>query len=405
MRKQLIISLCILVFLALATTLVILYGRGYRFGTKSGKPDFFGTGLLVVTSIPDGAAVLINGHLTTATNNTINLSPGNYTVKIFKDGYFPWEKQMTIHKEVVTKAEALLFPSAPKLESITSTGITNPVLDPTQTKIAFTVASQSAQKNGVYVIDMGSRPVISLQNTSSQITDDTTDAFSTAQISWTPDAKNLLATISAAPKSLTEYLLDSTSFNQHPKDVTETLPTLQTTWEKDKQIKARAQMETLRPQLRTIVENNFNIISWSVDETKILYQATGSATIPRIITPPLIGANQTPEARSLEKDNVYVYDIKEDKNFKILDASKAIKLGDLLAHQSLQWFSDGIHLIYVHDKKIDIMEYDASNLTTIYAGPFVDNYVFPWPTGGKIVMLTNLNNESIPPNLYTVSLK
>ncbi len=133
MRKQLLISFAILFLMVIATTIIILYGKGYRFGFDTGTPAISGTGLLVVTSSPDGAQVFVNGHLTTATDNTINLAPGDYDVKIFKDGYFPWQKKIAIKKEVVSKADALLLPTAPKLESITNAGVFNPLLDPTQT--------------------------------------------------------------------------------------------------------------------------------------------------------------------------------------------------------------------------------------------------------------------------------
>src|SRR5258708_27270290 len=119
MRRQVIISLSILLFLAIATIAVILYAKGYTFGFQSGKPEFSGTGLLVATSIPDGAQVFINEHLTTATDNTINLPPGQYAVKIYKEGYSPWMKTILVQKEVVAKAEALLFPTAPNFEPIT----------------------------------------------------------------------------------------------------------------------------------------------------------------------------------------------------------------------------------------------------------------------------------------------
>src|SRR5260221_6544230 len=177
MRKQLLLSLGILAFLALATIMVILYGEGYRFGFN-GKPEVVGTGLLVATSSPDGAQVFVNNHLTTATNNTINLFPGTYSVKIFKDGYFSWQKQIVVQKEVVAKAEALLFPTAPQLASLTQTGVSHPVIDPTLTKVAFTVASQSVRKNGIYIFNLGNHSLISLQGGATQIADDTTDTFS-----------------------------------------------------------------------------------------------------------------------------------------------------------------------------------------------------------------------------------
>src|SRR5690348_12777929 len=90
MKRQIFISLLILLFLGVGTVVAIFYGKGYSLDFTSGKGFLKGTGLLVATSVPDGAQVFINDHLTTATNNTINLPPGEYKVKIFKDGYFPW---------------------------------------------------------------------------------------------------------------------------------------------------------------------------------------------------------------------------------------------------------------------------------------------------------------------------
>lgn len=398
MRRQFIISLSIFVFLVLATVIVVIFGKGYRFGFDKNKIALAGTGLLVAKSVPDGAQVFVNGHLTTATDNTINLFPDQYSIRIYKEGYFPWEKKIKIQKEVVAKAEALLFPTAPKLESITASGVENPSLDPSQTRIAYTVASQSsALKNGVYVLDMSSRPILTLQSSSTQVANDTLDSFSKAQLSWSPDGQELVATISASASNAaaadTTYLLDANSFNESPIDITATLIGVHNTWEKDILEKDQSRLATLKTKLLTMTTQNFNIIAWSPDETKILYFASQSATLPIIIQPRLIGIDSTAEERTLREKDIYVYDIKEDKNFK-LDVDR-----------DLQWFSDSKHIIYVHDKKIEIMDYDGTNATTIYAGPFVDNYVFPWPNGSKMVILTNLGNPAILPNLYTISLK
>ena len=69
------------------------------------------------------------------------------------------------------------------------------------------------------------------------------------------------------------------------------------------------------------------------------------------------------------------------------------------------WFTDSKHLIYVRDKELKIVEYDGLNETTVYAGPFIESYIFPWPDATKILFLTNLGNSRITPNLYTISLK
>lgn len=395
--KKILFSLAILIFLITATVILILFGRGYRLDFDGFKPDISGTGLLVATSNPDGAQVFVNNHLTTATNNTINLIPGEYEIRIFKQGYFPWKKHLKIEKGVVTKAEALLFPTAPKLESITNTGVDTAVIDPSQTKLAYTVSSQSAKKNGIYILDMTAKPILTLQGFSTQIVEDTLGIFSKAQISWTPDGSSIIATTSSQiPK--TTYLLRADTLNQNPSDITETLATTSLVWQKQLLDKHRSQIDSLPKELRKFADDNFNIIAWSPDELKILYRASKQTTLPVIIKPPLIGVNSTPEKRSLKPQEVYVYDVKEDRNYKILDYKEGVE-------KALSWLSDSKHIIFVHDQKVEIMEYDGKNVTTIYAGPFVDSFVFPWPDGTKIVILTNLGNKDTAPNLYTIGLK
>ena len=400
MKKQLLISLGVLFFLILGTIAVVLYGTGYRFGLGKNGPQVTGTGLLVATSTPDGAQVLVDGHLTTATNNTINLQPGTYDVKILKDGYFPWEKHIVVQDQVVSKAEALLFPKAPKLESITDSGVANPVIDPSHTKITYTVSSQSATQNGIYVLNLQNQSLLTLQSGTTQIVNDTIDTFSQATLQWSPDGQSILATIPKANGTKSIYLLSANGMNTTPQDVTVTIQSVKDQWAKQVAEKEQSQLGTLRPVLMKLARDNWKVLEWSPDQTKILYEASSSATIPQIIEPALIGTNSTIEQRTIQPGAVYVYDTKEDKNFLIVGSDK--KFGQ---DYKLTWFPDSKHLIYVHDKKIDLQEYDGTNDTTIYAGPFIDSDVFPWSDGTKVVMLTDFNNSAATPNLYTIGLQ
>lgn len=405
MMKKAIVYVVTIIFLIVATITVILYGRGYNFNFGDGKIGILGTGLLAATSQPDGAGIYINNHLTSATNNTISLAPGEYDVKISKSGYSTWNKKIKIEKEVVSSIYALLIPIAPKLDNVTQTGVSNPVLDPTRTKIAYTVSSSDdSRKNGVYILDMGLRPILTLQSSSSQIADDTIDNFSKARLSWSPDAKEIMATISAGIDDETTYLL-KTGFNENPQDITATLTSVGSIWKEQKNTQDKSQLLGFKTNLQNLIKEHFAVLSWSEDETKILYTASKSATLPLIIEPPLIGTNSTPEVREIKEGSVYVYDIREDKNFKILDIMPEHASQDFINTFPLNWFADSKHLLFVAEKKIDIMDYDGQNKTTIYAGPFTDNYVFSWPDGSKILMLTNLGNPTIFPNLYTIGLK
>src|SRR5258705_12341030 len=106
-KRQLFLSLFVLTLLIIATSLVILYGKGFRLSFFNGEPKLSKTGILQATSTPTGAQVYINNNLEGATDNAINLPPGKYTVKITKDGYNDWQKDVDITREVVTSLDAL----------------------------------------------------------------------------------------------------------------------------------------------------------------------------------------------------------------------------------------------------------------------------------------------------------
>src|SRR3989339_1043694 len=122
------------------TYLVIQLAKGYR---PSRQGVVKGTGLLAANSFPNGAQVFLNGKLTTATDNTLNMEPGEYEIEIKKDGYASWKKLMHIEKELVTQTNATLFPIAPSLTPLTLTGSMNISPSPDGQKIAFYVASAS----------------------------------------------------------------------------------------------------------------------------------------------------------------------------------------------------------------------------------------------------------------------
>ncbi|MBI5465025.1 PEGA domain-containing protein, partial [Candidatus Gottesmanbacteria bacterium] len=90
--RKFFFPILIIAILAFATVVVIAFGRGYRpdFSKKTISP----TGLLVATSDPDGAQIWLDGNLKSATNTTLTLPPGWYTVKLLKEGFHPWEKKM-----------------------------------------------------------------------------------------------------------------------------------------------------------------------------------------------------------------------------------------------------------------------------------------------------------------------
>ena len=91
-KTRVLLFLLSLIVVPIGTYFLILFAKGYRPNLPEKKLD--PTGLLVATSTPDGAQILVNGKVTSATNTTLSLSPATYEIEIKKDGFQPWKKTL-----------------------------------------------------------------------------------------------------------------------------------------------------------------------------------------------------------------------------------------------------------------------------------------------------------------------
>lgn len=392
------ITTTLLILALIATTLaVIAFGRGYRF--NPGQKNLSSTGLLVASSDPTGAQVWLDGNLKTATNNTLALSPGWYQVKITKEGFLSWEKKLRIQGEVVTETQTMLFPSTPSLSPLTTSGVIAPVLSPDGTKIVYAIPLKTGSTNeisvkaGLWVFNLNSQPLgfsrdpLLLAKSSSGLD------FAQGIFAWSPDSKQILVSIGA-----NRYLLEGEKTSTAVPLSWDGWKNLLKDWAFLEKEKETEKMILLPPEMAKIATESAKIFAFSPDEKKLLYQATASATLAQFLTPAPIATNSTPEVRTLKPGATYVYDLKEDKNFEIQ------KDGALLS-----WFPSSRHLIAVESDKISLMEYDGTNKSTVYNGPF-EKFVGPSPSGGKLLVLTSYNRPTGPQisgmaNLYSINLR
>ncbi len=388
-------TFCIIIAIS---TAIIAFGRGYRLNLN--KPtELFPTGLISTTSDPVGAQVLINGVLKTATNNSLSIDPAWYTVQIRKEGFIPWEKKLRVQGEVVARADAFLFPTSPSLSPITTSGVLSPTLSPDGTMIAFLLPSEATtngiKKTGLYTLELADRPLTG-RNRDPKLVIELPPAFlfTKATILWSPDGRQIIVSTGT---NATLYDLSRTP----PLGTLMTplsLNTLKDNWHTEQAARDRQKLSAFKQPFIDVATTSARLLSFSPDETKLLYEATHSATIPLVIDPPLVGGNTTEEERSIKSGRLYVYDSREDKNY-FIEERKSVS-------SPIQWFPTSKHILLVGKGKIDVMEYDRTNWTTLYSGPFDETFVTPWPTGSRIVILTNLNpGAGSLPNLYTVNLR
>jgi hypothetical protein len=458
---KLAIPIVSIIIIVAGTVFAIKIGQGYRPTTEGLK----GTGLLAANSFPSGAEVYINDKLTSATDDTINLPPGEYKVTIKKDGYIPWEKKLKVEAELVTQTNATLFPAVPGLSPLTLSGAESITPSPNGQKIAYAVASASATaKNGLYIMDLSGGGPLPLSQGPKHIARNVNGFdFSDAELLWSPDSSQILASFSEEDGTNSTFLLEAGKLNalEAMPDVTPRLSIILSEWEEEIVQRETKQFALLPVAIQTIATQSATNVYFAPSEEKIMYTGTEYAQLPDQILPQLLAANSQPQQRNIEPNGIYVYDLKEDRNFRVgtapeypaeLDTPPTKQLLLLSSYQqsqgdaattsgtqvgivttafnklqakttsdtfknfrihysslfvsNLQWFPNSTHILIKNADKVEVMEYDAANQATLYAGPFQDNFVYPWPDGTKLIVLTNLNSApSNPPNLYTIGLK
>lgn len=444
------------ILIGIGAYLAIQYAQGnYRVTNQGFVAE---SGLLSANSFPTGAQVFINGKLATATDDTLYLEPGSYEVELIKDGYSPWKKTLQIEKTLVRQTNALLFPSAPSLTPLTFTGIKNISPSPDGQKLIYFTSSASNQtKNGLYVLELYNN-INPLQRGPRQLAEDETNYdLSAAKFIWSPDSSEVMILDENHEVIIP---VDRKTDLSALTDVSLKRKQILSQWEEEMYLREREFLGKFPPEIIEIATTSAKNVYISPDKKRLLYTAASEATIPDTIVPPIPSTNTQPEQRQLKPGEIYIYDQEEDKNFLIgneselftqefeeneeplpifengkfllatdlsdrtpkkldsspsaflaLQATSSAQTADnfnryhtSLFAQTYQWFPDSKHVLFTTNAQVKIVEYDRTNLTTLYSGPFADNFIYPWPDGSKLIILTSFSPDS-PLNLYTIELK
>lgn len=385
-RKRFLFTIFTILVILTGATIAVFLAKGYTFSTQEKR--LVGTGIISVTSTPDAASVYVDGHLTTATNSTVTLSPRDYTVKVIKEGFIPWERKVTVKEGLVTALKITLFPAIPTIYPLTFTGISSPVLSPDSSQLAYVVpiatpsgklsSSDLAARNkkaGVWVWSMAdNRPIAFARGAQPhQIASSTVTDYSSAQLRWSADSKQVLATVGA-----NNYLLNGDSLNSDPRDITPTLNTTLKSWETDKKTADNARINAIPDlKLRQIASASATL-KWSPDETKFMFSQTS------------VKAGSTDET-SLK--------------FKVVNLETGEQY-DLPRAKLHFWLPDSHHVVLVEGSQVSIADFDGTNQAVIYAGNFLDSLIFAWPDYSRLVIVSSVPTPTASePNLFGINLK
>ncbi len=415
--KQFIITIITLVVIGLGAAAAVFFAKGYTFSPKEGR--VVGTGLLAISSAPDGASVYVDGHLATATNTTISqLKPQSYKVRIVKEGFIPWEKNVDVSEGLVTEIKATLFPALPTLYPLTVNGAQNPTLSPDGQKLAYAVPYQNdshvRQKGGIWVWTMTNQPIAFARGAEPhQLIASTQNLdFSKASIKFSPDSTQVLVTLQEngqpGDANTRNYLLpvDRQSSLSDIKDITPMVAGTLKEWTDDQKAKDDSRVAVIQDlRIKQIASASTasasaTIAKWSPDETKFMVisgQPTKATDKAPTLSARVYDLSSGSAAKSGSKNPT------PDQKGQPLTGNKEYTLPDALAYY---WLPDSRHVILVQEGKISIAELDGSNVAEIFAGNFEGTNVFPWPDSSKLVILTSFaTTTASQPNLFGINLK
>lgn len=101
LRHQRLLYITFFLIFFITAPLLAFYAAGYRYNFT--KKTFEKTGILVVDALPHGAAVYLNGRPVAATPARLTaLLPQTYQVRVTKEGYSTWEKDVLVESNLTT---------------------------------------------------------------------------------------------------------------------------------------------------------------------------------------------------------------------------------------------------------------------------------------------------------------
>jgi len=394
----------ILVFFTLILIATIAYARGYRIDVQKGTMT--STGIMAVSSNPQAAQVYVNGILKGVTDLHLTLPHGKYAIEVKKEGYTSWKRDVVLKGELVVTADATLFPLNASLTPLTTIGISQVVsIDKTDKALLF-VENGDLEKDGIYVFDQTKRPFslfppLKLLVNKKLFPEDVN--LKDASVLFSPDFKQGIVIFKRGEDPIS-YLISLEEENTQLFEVTSSQASLENAWNTERTLEIARLLEIFPKQFEKIASDSFHILSLAPDKSKILYEAKQQITLPYVIEPRLVAANQTPEERSIQLDELYVYDRKEDRNYRISLSEVSEKMRQN-GETTLIWFPDSRHIVENEGSKISIVEFDDTSKQIIYSGPHEGSF-FDVTSEGKLLILANLNPQfNKTPDIYAVGIR
>jgi hypothetical protein len=346
---------------------IILYASGFRLDL--GQGGFAKTGMILAKSVPDGAKVFLDEELAGATDSTIgSLKPQTYHLKIEKEGFLSWEKDVEVKEELITGITVILPPISPSLKAITQNGAKLVTPSASGTKAAF------LSGDTLFLLPLNNPFLGFLRTRPQEIAQETEDfIFSkVTKIEFSPNENQIL-------------LVTGSKGNLFPIQIGATATKV------DNVAVLRAQWQTLIREQRSEAVKTLDIPDefkdlalnltsvWSPDEDKFLYEKSEGGKRQFWV------ANFTDPLPVGEETNQKILET-EDKNLKLF------------------WLANSQNFIVVAGNTVSVMDLDGSNQREIFSGTLGEKVALSSTDLAQVIIVTSISSKS-PANLYGISLR
>lgn len=112
-------QLSVTLLIVIVSVILIFYAQGWRINLKNFKIYKTGLVYLMISPVPD-KIFIENKEYKGKNEFYLNLVPGDYDIKVTKDGYVDWSKNIKIQEEIVTSEKnVVIFLEKPQISELT----------------------------------------------------------------------------------------------------------------------------------------------------------------------------------------------------------------------------------------------------------------------------------------------
>jgi len=189
LHRRIIYFIFILIFL-IAAPLVVLYTSGYRYNFQKGRVQK--TGILILSSVPRGAEIWLNGGKVDKKTTPARLEyilPGDYEIQLKKIGYHDWQKKLPVSENNTTFAEKVVLWKQSQPQMMSTGTMDSWLLASDQRQAAMLTAS-----NTLALLEVGGDLADFLMANGAGLKNkfDFKDYGQVSILDWSPDNKKIL---------------------------------------------------------------------------------------------------------------------------------------------------------------------------------------------------------------------